>query len=714
MIQDAQRSFLKILYALIISVFFLFAIVIGLLIWNDVKKDRYNDLIYSSKILKSYYELEFKQWELTLTSVGQRIVDIQGEDYEKRRLDFATSAVLVYDQLLAFGFADTLGNVLTFSGKNTIENAPNLLEQDYARRSFIETKSRSTITIGEAYYFKRVEDWVIPIRLSIRDKSGNLLAINTSALRYRSVLKEIESFGFEPQYDIHLVNNQFNTTLLYYDNADSIYSQLVRSDASIYSKSEPLATNGQLKIFYAINSVFGQEVIATKIDLEGLKHQIIISVPKTILWQNFKQAFVIIITSLIIMIVLTTFLFNYVQKEQEKYLNKIEKEKANLIAIFESTNSLIGLFDKDKRLIHFNRSFAFYAKLTDNIELQLGMDVVSQMKNIEFATLFNVNLDKALNGEKFKMTVPYPSANGTIFFMLSYHPIVSEGEVIGLSMFVEDITELKQSQQILEKYSQNLEELVQERTEELSRKNQVLQDTMENLTIAQNQLIQSEKMASLGLLSAGVGHEINNPLNFIKQGVISLDKEIELQFSEKKSLVKPYLDIILEGVKRASGIVKSLSHFSRQGQSMDEICDIHEILDNCLLILNNKLEYRITIEKIYFNQKIRIIGNAGKLHQAFLNILNNAEQSIANEGKITIRTQSEDHALIISIKDTGMGIDPENLGKISDPFFTTKPPGKGTGLGLFLTYSIIEEHKGKILVNSILNNGTEFLINFKY
>ena len=713
MSQNAQRSVLKILYALIVGVFFLFAVVIGLLIWNDVKRDRHNDLIYSSRILKSYYELEFKQWELTLLSVGQRMLDIQGENYEQRRMDFAVNAASIYEQLLAFGFADTTGNILTFSGKITLENAPNLMEQDYARRSFIEAKTRSKITIGEAYFFRSLNDWIIPIRLAIRDNSGNLLAVNTSALQYSSVLKEIESFGFEKQYNVHFVNDAFNTTLIYYAESDSIYSDLIRADASIYASNEFLANKNQLQIFKAFNRIFGQELIATKIELEGLQHQVIISVPKSILWKDFKLAFVIILVSLIILIVLTTLLFIYFQHEQDNYLNKIEKERANLTALFESTNSLIGLFDKNKRLIHFNQSFAQYSKLTDDIDLQAGMDVISQMKNKPIAAMFSENLDKALTGEKFKATIPYPSMNGTIYFLLSYHPIVSNNEVIGLSMFVEDITELKQSQQILEKYSQTLEELVEERTEELSRKNQALQDAMENLTKAQNQLIQSEKMASLGLLSAGVGHEINNPLNFIKHGVISLDKEMELQFGDSKSLVAPYIDIIKEGVKRASGIVKSLSHFSRQGQSMNEVCDVHEILDNCLLILNNKLEYRITIDKNYCSQKVKIHGNAGKLHQAFLNILNNAEQSIKHEGKITISTQIEDHDVIVSIRDSGIGIEPENLNKISDPFFTTKPPGKGTGLGLFLTYSIIEEHKGKISVNSILNSGTEFLVYFK-
>ena len=239
------------------------------------------------------------------------------------------------------------------------------------------------------------------------------------------------------------------------------------------------------------------------------------------------------------------------------------------------------------------------------------------------------------------------------------------------------------------------------------KKNKELQHNNEELKKTQKLLITSEKMASLGVLAAGVGHEINNPLNFIKNGIGALAKKFE---HEQDDEIKSYFKIINEGVDRATNIVKSLSHFSRRGPNIDERCNIHEIIENCLLILHNKIRNRVRVITDFTKKSAGLKGNEGRLHQAIMNIIANAEQAIKGEGTIKITTIRTSDEMEIWIEDDGEGIPEENLLKISDPFFTTKAPGEGTGLGLFITFSIVEEHGGHIDVESLPNEGSKFII----
>ncbi len=242
-------------------------------------------------------------------------------------------------------------------------------------------------------------------------------------------------------------------------------------------------------------------------------------------------------------------------------------------------------------------------------------------------------------------------------------------------------------------------------------KNKKIGDSMKELQETTHKLIQSEKMASLGMLSAGVAHEINNPLNFIKGGIEVLEEGL----NEEKSLqfeAEPCIHVIKEGLSRATVIVNSLNHFSRRTDSMNETCDINEILNNSLVMLQPKLKYKGKVIKELSEEKLTLKGNEGKLHQAFLNILSNAEQAIDRNGTVSVKTKGLKTKTVVEIADDGEGISKENLKKISDPFFTTKPVGKGTGLGLSITYKIIEEHNGKIRVTSKQGKGTKFVISF--
>jgi PAS domain S-box-containing protein len=233
---------------------------------------------------------------------------------------------------------------------------------------------------------------------------------------------------------------------------------------------------------------------------------------------------------------------------------------------------------------------------------------------------------------------------------------------------------------------------------------------LNHLKETQGQLIESEKMASLGILTAGVAHEINNPLNFIVGGHSAIEEYFEQNQMHQDEELKEYLSWIKKGADRATKIIRSLNRFSRNTEDMLEFFDINTVLNDCLLVLRNKQDEKINIIKTYEKGKVGMRGNSGMLHQAFLNLLSNSIDSINGEGKIEISTKSKKNRVQITISDTGCGIKEEDLNKITDPFFTTKAPGKGTGLGLSITKSIIENHQGEMLIESQLNKGTTIRI----
>jgi signal transduction histidine kinase/ligand-binding sensor domain-containing protein len=243
--------------------------------------------------------------------------------------------------------------------------------------------------------------------------------------------------------------------------------------------------------------------------------------------------------------------------------------------------------------------------------------------------------------------------------------------------------------------------------EELDSQKEELEVTLQSLRETQNQLLQSEKMASIGILAAGVAHEINNPLNFIQGGILGIEQFFNDKPEDHLTEIRPLINGIQEGVTRAAGIVTSLNHYSRQDNLLTENCNIHEILDNCLTILHSQTKDRIEIRKNYTTKSYSVSANEGKLHQAFLNILTNAVQAIETKGIIVITTTVGNQAIKVVVEDNGAGIKPENLSKIFTPFFTTKPPGKGTGLGLAISYNIINDHSGSITIESEPGKGTK-------
>jgi len=275
---------------------------------------------------------------------------------------------------------------------------------------------------------------------------------------------------------------------------------------------------------------------------------------------------------------------------------------------------------------------------------------------------------------------------------------------------------------------------------ELAEKNKQLDQSYSDLQSTQALLVQSEKMASLGQLTAGLAHEINNPINFVSANITPLKRDIEeimvllekyteleqgnvshkleeiLHFRNQIDLsytineIKSLIKGIEEGSKRTAEIVKGLRNFSRTDENEMKRTNINQGIESTLLLLQNKLnEKNIEVSKV-LSDLPEINGYTGQLNQVFMNLLTNAIDAIGSNGKIFITTSSENNQVQISIRDTGSGMSDEVKKKLFDPFFTTKDVGKGTGLGLSISYGIIEKHNGKIEVRSEIGKGTEFIV----
>lgn len=277
-----------------------------------------------------------------------------------------------------------------------------------------------------------------------------------------------------------------------------------------------------------------------------------------------------------------------------------------------------------------------------------------------------------------------------------------------------------------------LEHLVAKRTIELKIANTHLTQSLENLKKTQAQLVQSEKMASLGSLTAGIAHEINNPVNFSMNSINPVEKDVAqmaaalhklfLLDPEKSKKIKTELNLEMlldevktniasmrEGLNRTITIVKDLGIFSRKDENAPKRTDIHAGIDSTLNILASTFGDRIKIIKKYGDIP-QIECFPGKLNQVFMNLLTNAATAIKSIGEIHISTEIKDDKLKITFKDTGIGIPKENLNRIFEPFFTTAEPGKGMGMGLSISYGIIAEHHGTIDAKSEFGQGSEFII----
>jgi signal transduction histidine kinase len=348
-------------------------------------------------------------------------------------------------------------------------------------------------------------------------------------------------------------------------------------------------------------------------------------------------------------------------------------------------------------------------------------------------------------------------------FTVNMMPVGSAMEVLLLSFALADrinilkkekeisqaqtVAALQENERIIREQNVILEAKVTERTHELKIANEDLNKAMVELKEAEAHLVESEKMASLGQLTAGIAHEINNPINFVSSNVMPLNRDVKMlldtvetyekiifdekSIAEKKKQLDAYkedidydylkieIDQLLkgigEGASRTAEIVKGLRIFSRLDEDDLKRTDINEGIESTLVITNNLLGTQIKIEKKYASLPL-VECYAGKLNQVFLNIISNAVHAIKkkfgenNGGLITISTSHDEQSVYIKLTDNGTGMDENTRKRLFEPFFTTKDVGEGTGLGMSIAYNTIAKHNGQINVSSEIGIGTEFTL----
>ena len=370
--------------------------------------------------------------------------------------------------------------------------------------------------------------------------------------------------------------------------------------------------------------------------------------------------------------------------------------------------------------------------------------------------------DSLINKEPYEITHRLKLKNGNIKYVNEKCTtnFDDNGKPLRSNGTIQDITAIKLSEIELKKYKDNLEKMIHEATVELEIKNNKLtksylkekankdklEETYSKLKKAQSQMVESEKMASLGQFTAGIAHEINNPINFIGVGIESIEENFievfkvleeynqinnnnvsgklaeinnykkEIQFDSLLKYIQKNTINIKNGVERTSEIIDGLKVFSRTDQDKTSIIDIHKNIEATLVIIRNQYAKRNISIMTNYGEIPKIECFQGKLSQVFTNLIMNSihaieDQKKSNTGIITITTKPlNKKEIAINFKDNGKGIPSKIIDKIFEPFFTSKDIGKGTGLGLSISYGIIKMHNGKIKVLSEEGKGTEFEI----
>lgn len=306
----------------------------------------------------------------------------------------------------------------------------------------------------------------------------------------------------------------------------------------------------------------------------------------------------------------------------------------------------------------------------------------------------------------------------------------------------------RENARIINEQNQHLELQVNKRTEELVQKNEIINATYQDLKEAQSKLVAAEKMSSLGQLTAGIAHEINNPINFVAANINPLQRDFSMLLNlvediesigdqdldtvtKKQKIEKVKSDIdfdylkteinflmkgIQEGATRTADIIKGLRVFSRVDEAELKTADINEGIRSTLVIINNQLN-NIDVD-VDLNEIPELLCYPGKLNQVFLNLMTNAVAAIKEKfgedkgGHLVLRSYriEEEGCIAVLVQDNGIGMDQNTIDKLYEPFFTTKKVGEGMGLGMSIVFSIIQEHKAQLIVDSTLGSGTSFIL----
>jgi len=418
-----------------------------------------------------------------------------------------------------------------------------------------------------------------------------------------------------------------------------------------------------------------------------------------------------------------------------------EQDRKVLASLVDSTREMVGLLDAQGKIQYANRA------LLQN----LGLDVES-IKNLPLAKLLNRAESSSVVRNMLERLLTQGHAFGELELVTSdgarlipaeYHMFSVGGpessKVIGVVFY--DITAQKQIGEDRERHDQALRKLISRRTAELAQMNESMRKELAERKHLEERLVEAQKMEAMGQLSAGIAHEINNPVGYVNVNLQMLGQYINTyeslltlysnldsgdaelcpkvlqevaelkeksRFARISADVGPLLDDSRKGLARVMEIVKSLRMFSHPDDAVIQQVSLVEILEDSLrMVWNHVKKHEIVRE---YDTVPKVPGLPVQLSQVFVNLLLNAAQAIEGTGKITIRIRQRGNHLMVSIVDTGQGISKQHYSRLFDPFFTTKPVGQGTGLGLYISYGIIQKHQGDLVFHSEDGKGTTFQV----
>lgn len=414
--------------------------------------------------------------------------------------------------------------------------------------------------------------------------------------------------------------------------------------------------------------------------------------------------------------------------EQKQAEFELRRSEERYRGIFVSIKAVALLIDpEDMQIVDANQAAQCYYGYP--IESLKKMKV-SNLHTLSDNELFN-EMEKSRTEQKNHFFFQHRLASGTIRDVEVHSgPVVIRDRQFIFSI-IHDITDRNQMERVQKKEKQELEVAKDQ-----------LQKANEELKASQLTILQQEKMASVGVLAAGVAHEINNPIGFISSNLSSLGKftkklpefiNAQTRFIETVSSDSPQraeldtlrrklkIDYICEdiddlisesqdGVERVTTIVKDLKRFSRNDSSDRKATRMEDCIESAINIAWNEIKYKATLHRHFAQDLPEIKCYPQQFIQVFLNLLINASHAIEEKGDITMRSWQENDSIKFSVSDTGCGIPKQNLSKLFEPFFTTKEPGNGTGLGLSISYDIVRKHGGEMTVDSEAGKGTTFTV----
>lgn len=370
-------------------------------------------------------------------------------------------------------------------------------------------------------------------------------------------------------------------------------------------------------------------------------------------------------------------------------------DKEILTGILDSLNVGVVFMDKENRIAFVNKEAERIRRMKS--EERLGTSILECHSGAMHKRVQNVIDDfrRGVKTTRHRMVKTFGRA-----FDNTYSVVVdSEGNYQGLVLVGQDVTEKLALEEQLKKTNAELENKVRDRTREIKA-------TYEKLRLAEQQLLQAEKMASIGQFVSGVAHEINNPLDGIQNCIRAVLGE-----PENRDQLGRYLPLALEGLFRIELLVRQLLDFARPHDFERQPLLVNDIIEHALSLTQFKIKEKgISLHSELAANLPPISGGPHYLPQVFVNIILNAIDAMNTGGFLTVETKAVGKSAAVTVSDTGCGISPIILKKIFDPFFSTKPSHSGTGLGLYLSYNVITSLGGTIRVKSTVGKGSRFTV----